>query len=1136
MRKIKPKKKDIEKKQKKIAKLMDELFYYHGQVHDEAKTMETVKAIAELEPDDPTPAEKVASIYVDYHKTAEADRAVTYLEDNFPPTPYRLFLRSRVCDLKQDYGGCIEYSERALTLPGLDLLTQMMIYNILGHAYRYAGDAPNSLKYYELSAKLDPEGMQDPNLRVYVDRIKREDYSNFLFSLHNVNVSREKLFEEICGFNELYEHVEKFQHDPATHPRHEKLRIGYISPDIRRHVVAFFSYAFYKCYDKSRFEVYIYAKNKEDNIAEDFKRSVDGFRNILFDDPKVAAQRIVDDEIDILVDLSGHTANNVMNVVAHKPAPVIISAIGWFNTTGVKAIDYFMVDKYTDPVGLNEDFFSEKMLRLQHSHFCYMWHDDPTVVNPAPCVKNGYITFISFNNFTKVTDETLRVWAKIVNAVPNAKLYLKGKAFRDKYGTDKALARIQEAGLPLEKLIYEPDEQKYLQKYTRADIALDTFPYPGGGTTCDALYMGLPVITLVQDRHNSRFGYSLLVNVGLGELCTFSEEEYIQKAVELANDWDRVRDYHLTIRRKMEESPVMNDGIYMGEVEAAYETIFNAWINGEPLPDFPQDAPPISPEQAEKYYERAMTYLQNEPEIYAGKFKNEIGVKRALYNLELAAQSDEIHDAEIFLLIAVCKHLLKDYAGAYEAVVEAGRHIFEMGKDVNAFEKKLLQRYHEWRAKLELIIGSPVEAVVNYDKASKCAENYEERCALTSAALKSLHYLYMPTPDLSKNHFEYQKLVTGIQPYTEYAPRAGRIKIGYLSPNFCQSEFFTVTFGMIASHDKNKFEVTCYALNETEDVYTNLYKQHAEHFVNVSHLSFAQIAEKIHGDKIDVLVDLAGHSAGNALPVFAYRPAPVQVSGIGYMATTGIDAVDYFITDEIVDPPGTHENFFKEKLLYVPSQFCYAMREDVPVPKYAPCTKRDYFVFGTVCEYKDINDDILKIWKQIIDRVPNSVLLMRANEFESNSTIDKAYARMKNLGYNMDKVLFRPAAANYMEEMTHLDVILDPYPYVGGSSTLDALYMGVPVVTFYGERRNTRYGLSILKQLGLEGLAVPVNSVQDYIARAIGLINDVSALDALHKNLRAMIQKASTLRPRAYSKALEDRFEQILNEKFNAQS
>ncbi len=1134
MRKIKVNKKDVDKKRKKTAKLMEELIHYHNKVHDEAKVMEIVKALSELETDDVGVAEKIASICVDYSKRDEADKAVTYLEKKFPPTPYRLFLRSRVCDLKQDYGGCIQYSEKALTLPGLDLLTKMMIYNILGHAYRYAGDAPNSLKYYELSAKEDPNAITDPNLRTYVDKIQHEDYSNFLFSLHNVNVSREKMFEEIYGFNKLFDHVEKFVHDPATHPRHEKLRIGYIGPDIRRHVVAFFSYAFYKCYDKSRFEVYLYAKNKEDNVTQDFIKSADHYRNILFDPPMVAAKKIKDDEIDILVDLSGHTANNVMPVVAHKPAPIIISAIGWFNTTGFKPIDYFMVDKYTDPVGLNEKFFSEKMLRLQHSHFCYMFHDNPLIINPAPCTKNGYITFVSFNNFTKVTDEALRVWAKIVNAVPKSKLYLKGKAFRDKYGIDAALKRIQDAGLSLDQLIYEPDENKYLHKYALADIALDTFPYPGGGTTCDALYMGLPVITLVQERHNSRFGYSLLMNCGLGELCAFSEEEYIQKAVDLANDWDRVREYHLTIRRKMEESPVMNDMIYMGEVEDAYIKIFDAWRNGEELPEFPQDAPPVTEEQAEFYYKRAQDYMQTKAILNEGVIQNPTHLKRALYNLMLARQADKKHDIEILVFIAVCRDKLLDYAGAYEAICAAGRAIYQGGHDISEFTNSFLAQYHNLQAKLDLYNGNPQSAVDNYYKAAQFEESFKGKCDALDSALLSLHFTNISSADLAAAHFEYQKLLENIKPYTEYHKRAGKIKIGYVSGDFRKHALFTLAYGLIASHNKNKFEVTCYSLNPYDDIYTNLIKKQVANFVDVKNLSYAELAEKIHSDKIDVLIDLAGHSSGNVLPVFAYKPAPLQISGIGYMSTTGMKEFDYFITDEIVDPPGEHDKFFTEKLLYFPSQFCYAMREDVPQPQYAPCTKRDYVVFGTICRYEKINEDMLLIWKQILERVPKSILLMRAQKLVSNTTTDQLYERMKKLGYNMDRVVFQPAVDNYMAELLHLDVILDSYPYVGGSTTFDALYMGVPVVTFYGEKRSTRFGLSILKQLGLEGLAVPIDSPQDYIERAVGLANDVGALDALHKNLRVMMQKAPNIRPGMYARFLESKIEQFLNEKFNA--
>ena len=216
----------------------------------------------------------------------------------------------------------------------------------------------------------------------------------------------------------------------------------------------------------------------------------------------------------------------------------------------------------------------------------------------------------------------------------------------------------------------------------------------------------------------------------------------------------------------------------------------------------------------------------------------------------------------------------------------------------------------------------------------------------------------------------------------------------------------------------------------------------------------------------------------------------------------------------------------------LPSQFCYALREDVQPPQAAPAIKNGYPTFGTICRYEKINDDMLKIWKQILDRVPNAVLIMRAKEFSSNSTIDHAYNRMKNLGFNMDRVSFRPAVPNWLQAILQLDVILDAYPYVGGSTTFDALYMGIPVITFYGERRNTRFGLSILKQFGIEGLAVPITSPQDYIERAVGLVNDLGALDALHKNLRNMMKQAMTIRTRPYTKALEDVFVQFLNQKF----
>ena len=1120
MRKIKTKTKDNIKRMKKLADLLKELIQHHTTTHDKQKIAEISQKALDMNPTDyPSLVENVASVCIDNSLVDIADKATQFMEENLPPTSYRLFLRCRVLDLQRKYGESIDYAERALKYDDVELLHFMMLHNILGHLYRYVGDAEKSLEHYEISAKMNFDKYKGDKGLNQSEKIRREDFSNFLFSLHNVNVSREKLFEEIFAFNKLHDYETPFEHSPETHPRHEKIRVGYVSPDIRRHVVAFFSYALYKYYDKSRFEVYLYARNREDASTAEYKRGVDCFRNILFDTPKDAAQKIKDDEIDILVDLSGHTANNCMDILAYKPAPIQISGIGWFNTTGFKPVDYFMVDKYTDPVGLNEKFFTEKLLRLQHSHFCYMWHDAPTPVTAAPCTKNGYITFVSFNNLTKVTDEMMRIWGKILAGVPNAKLYVKGKAFRDKFGTDYMLGRFEAAGIPVDRLIYEPDEPKYLHKYNLADIALDTFPYPGGGTTCDALYMGLPVITLVGDRHNSRFGYSLLHNMGLDELCTFSEEEYIQKAIDLANDWDKVRDYHLTLRRRMEISPIMNDVIYMGEVEAAYEKIFHAWQEGKELPDFPQDAEPVTEELAEKYYQRAMEYIALERQQ-----SNLVNVKRALYYFELAAQADKKHDAEIYLYIAACRQELLEYVGAYKAIVKCG----EIIGDGEGFSREFLCQYYERRGKLALFNGEAVDAAESYDNAAQMADG-DNRFSLASSALLSMHFLDLPSEDIAAAHFEYQNLVDDIEPFTTYHEPNSRIKVGYLSADFRQHALFGVSFGIIACHNKERFEVTCYSLNEKDDVYTNIIKNNVEHFENVRGLNYKELAEKIHADNIDILFDLSGHSAGNVLPTLAYKPAPIQISGIGYMATTGMNTVDYFITDKIVDPIGENEKYFKEQLLYLPSQFCYAQNSDASQPSSAPCLKNGYITFGTICRYSKINDEMLQIWKIILDRLPTAKLVMRAQEFASLTTIDQLYTRMKNFGFNMDNVSFQPAVNNYTEKLKELDLILDAYPYVGGVTTLDAIFMGVPVLTMYGERRSTRFGLSILSNVGLGDLAV--SNVEDYINRAVALALETDTLDVLHKNLRTMLKNSNGLNTFHYARLLEDAFETMMREK-----
>ena len=1078
-----------EEKRREVSRLTAGLIRCFEVTHDMETGLKIAKKIFELKPDEPEPVERVAAFCIECSLAENTGMVLDYLEENFPPTKYRIMLRARYHFLLKNYSQSIKVIREALAMDDVgDSLATMMLYNLLGQVYRDMGSIENALKYYGYNMRLDLSAQENSPHIAQMKDMRVADHSNYLFNLHNLNFIREEIFEVTRAFNEHFKNVPCFKHNRKRHAAHKKIRVGYISPDIRFHVVAYFSLHLFVSYDKTRFEVFLYANNAEDKITARFKERVDAFRNILNKTADEVAAQIMDDEIDILFDLAGHTADNSLPVLARKPAPIQISGIGYFDSTGLEAIDYFLADKFTDPEGLNEKFFTEKILRLQHSHFCYEWHDLQYPVAPAPCTKNGYVTFVSFNNFAKVTDEMLALWKKILDAVPDSRLCLKTSVFNAQDGLNFARERIRAAGIDLMRVDMEPSAKDYVRCYERADIALDTFPYPGGGTTCDALYMGVPVITLVGERHNSRFGYSLLMNIGLGELCAFSEEEYFQKAVALANDRQRLREYHLTIRRKMEESPVMNDTIYMGEVEAAYEKIFSAWLADKPLPDFPQEPAPVTEELADKFIARSLEYIPLENKIGESNFESRFDFKRTLYYSELAAQCKSKIDAKLLLTIADRRHLLDNNLGSYEMMRATLDYIYSPVGAVKNYPRDFIAECHKKMAGYAHDNRRHTEAVENDKRAFELIDD-EARCIeVYDAILLGLHFLDISNEDMTAFHFDYQKFFDDIKSFTTYHARHDRIRVGYISGDFRHHAAFAVTFGFISCHDRSKFEITCYSKNKKDDEYTELYRKAVEHFVDAQKLSAEELAKKIHDDEIDIVFDLAGHTGYNGLSSLAYRPAPVQICGIGYMSTTGSKAIDYFLTDEVLDPPGAHEKFFSEKLLYMPAQFSYARREDLSASTGAACVKNGFVTFGTICRYSKMTDEMLAIWTEILNRVPDAKLLMRAQEFISNRSVDELYGVMKALGCDMDRVIFRPAVPDYFDAISKIDIMLDGYPYVGGATTLDALYMGVPVISFYGARRSTRFGKSILTSIGLEDLAV--DSVEAYINTAVALARD----------------------------------------------
>lgn len=400
-------------------------------------------------------------------------------------------------------------------------------------------------------------------------------YSAWLMSYNCQEISRQELYEKHIGYNELFKEIEQYSHTPNRH-KHKKLRIGYISPDFRAHVMSHFMWPFLATYNHEDFAVYVYSIGKEDQYTKTFKSLVDKWQDMQGMDYERIAARVYADEIDILFDLAGHTSGSGLPVLGYKPAPVQISGLGYMTTTGLREVDYFLTDNYADPPGLNDEFFTETLLPVT-THLCYTGDDNLPESAYAPCRDTGYVLFGVFNHLSKYTEEMVLTWKEILNRLPQAKLLLKCNPLSDRQTLNSLYKEWEAKDMPLDRIIFEPSSADYMRRYLDVDIALDTYPYPGGGTTCDALYMGVPVISRYGKRHSSRFSYSILCQLGLTELTAETTEEYIAKAVALAEDWDLLDIFHQKLRPLMKASPLMDVKGYMAEIENAYRHIWQKY-------------------------------------------------------------------------------------------------------------------------------------------------------------------------------------------------------------------------------------------------------------------------------------------------------------------------------------------------------------------------------------------------------------------------------------------------------------------------------------------------------------------------------------------------------------------------------
>ena len=359
-----------------------------------------------------------------------------------------------------------------------------------------------------------------------------------------------------------------------------RLRIGYLSRDFGRHSLRYFLMPLIRHHDHTRFEIVCYHfGDRSDEVTDYYRARADRFVDCGGLDDGQLAERIRGDAVDILVDLAGLTDRNRLRTVARRPAPVQIGWLGYPATTGVRALDYRISDRWIDPEPPAPPLAStEQPLRLAHGHFCYEPMTSSPEVNELPFDRNGYVTFGSLNQAPKLNGPLLALWARLLEALPGSRLLIQNVTTQHAPARARLLDAFAAEGIGPERVQFRPYEQAptYLRTYHDVDIALDSFPYNGGTTTCEALWMGVPVVSRCGGRHVARLGASILNAVGLGELVADSAEGYLARALALAADAARLRALRATMRERLATSPLMDHVGFTRELESAYRQAWRA--------------------------------------------------------------------------------------------------------------------------------------------------------------------------------------------------------------------------------------------------------------------------------------------------------------------------------------------------------------------------------------------------------------------------------------------------------------------------------------------------------------------------------------------------------------------------------
>ena len=581
--------------------------------------------------DNPEDIESFVNIGICYQDSNQHSAAIEFFEKalKLDPKRYDCLLQLAVSHLSLTRHDIAEkYLNEYLEKP-IDKSDEINALMVLAGLYKSRGDSKRSIEVGKEAVEKFPE--------------VSENFSNVLLDMvYHDEVSQEEMFEWAKKYAEYYEapYQNLTPHFSNTPIPNRKLRIGYISADFFNHAVSYFALPLICNHNKELFEVYTYAvRDFIGPVSAQYKKNSQWVPLAGMNDEDIC-NRIKSDKIDILIDLAGHTGGNQLRVFARRAAPVQATWLGYPFTTGLSNMDYRIVDAIVEPEGLAEHLSTEKLVRIPGTFCAYrpsigapdrlLTHELDVLTTPAKL--NGYVTFGCCNNIAKLTDFTLEMWGRIMNQASTARLLIEAPGMDSEATRNQLYDRCQKQGIPMDRVIFtNRAENRQYSLYHKIDIALDPYPCNGGTTTCDALFMSVPVISLSGTRFMSRMGATFLKNIGHPEWVTSSPDEYVQIAVDLASDIARLDQIRQCLRAEVERSPLMDETGFARKMERAYKEMWYAWCTKQQSDDALDAFGKATLEEVsriEKLYEnQAWHELLQESSVYLENHDSDVQVR-----------------------------------------------------------------------------------------------------------------------------------------------------------------------------------------------------------------------------------------------------------------------------------------------------------------------------------------------------------------------------------------------------------------------------------------------------------------------------------------------------------------------------